>query len=162
MNEQMKPTPHLFVALTLPVVLSLALPARAAEELRVEIALETVAFARPDGLSGTARSVRLGKGGNWQADDVSIVSGPLRGRAARVDGRLAGGDWTFFELDLTRGEMRLQLHEAVGDPAIGVYRGTGGLQLSDRRLSVTAPTGSADLRSGHVILEGGVQGELRP
>ncbi len=158
----MKQTPHPLVALTLLAILSLALPAQAADDLRVEISLETVAFARPDGLSGTARSVRLDKGGNWQADGVTILSGTLRGQAARVDGRLASGDWTFFDLNLERGDMRLRLHEAIGDPAVGVYRGQGGLQLSDRRLSVTAPTGSADLRTGHVLLEGGVRGEIRP
>lgn len=158
----MKQTPHPLVVLTLLALLSLALPALAAEDLRVEIALDEVVFARPDGLSGTAQRVRLGKEGNWQADGVTIVRGALRGRAVRVDGQLAGGDWTFFDLDLQRGDMRLLLRQAVGDPAVGVYRGTGGLQLSDSRLSVTAPTGSADLRSGHVILEGGVRGELRP
>lgn len=161
MKPAFKPLLRLLAPLLAPAAL-MAGPAAADDDLRVEIALETVAFARADGVEGTARLVRLGSGGNWQAEAVTIRRGPMSGRAERVEGRLTGGEWNFFDLDLLRGDLRLRLAEAVGDPAVGVYRGRGGLHMSDRRLSVTAPTGSADLRTGRVILEGGVQGEIRP
>lgn len=150
-----------------PVALALtlcgaAVPAQAADDLRVEVSLEGVSLARADGLDGRAAALRLTADGAWTADDVEIRQGAVVARAARVDGSLRPGDWRFYELRLSRGTLAVDLHEATGDPALGIYRGQGGVTLDDGRLRIEAPEGVADLRRSRVTLGGGVRGAIQP
>lgn len=139
-----------------------AVPAQAADDLPVEVALEGVSLARIDGLDGRAAALRLAADGAWRADDVEIRQGAVVARAARVDGSLRPGNWRFYELQLARGTLVVGLREATGDPALGIYRGHGGVALEDERLRIEAPEGVADLRRSQVTLHGGVWGSIQP